>query len=183
MLTEGSEEAFTSLFKHYRGKLYHYALTITDSNETAEDMVHDTFLKIWNNRHQMSQVENLGSYLFRACHNQAISGLRRMAKETLVLAELRNESVPMLPDVDPAAQKEIRAFIQQAVDKLSPQQRKIFLLSRQEGLKLQQIADELEISISTVKTHLGIAIRFLREEIGKNYGLQATAILVMYQLY
>ncbi|MBX3239917.1 MAG: RNA polymerase sigma-70 factor [Chitinophagaceae bacterium] len=181
-LAEGSEEAFTAIFLRYRGKLYHYIFTITASREMAEDTVHDVFLKIWNNREKMAGIENMNAYLFRVCHNQAISGLRRMAKEALILSELRQETTPFLPDADPVSQKEIRAYIQQAVNKLSPQQRQVFLLSRQEGLKHNQIAEQLGISINTVKTHMGQALRFLRDEIGQQYGLQSTAIWVIYHL-
>lgn len=181
-LAEGSEAAFTTIFHRYRGKLYHYILTLTTSPEIAEDTVHDVFLKIWTNREKMAEIENMNAYLFRLCHNQAISGLRRMAKETLILSELRQETIPILPDADPASQREIRASIQQAVNRLTPQQRQVFLLSRQDGLKHRQIAEQLGVSINTVKTHLGQALRFLREEIGQQYGLQSTAIWVIYQL-
>ena len=181
-LANGSEKAFTAIFYHYRGKLYHYIFTITSSREMAEDTVHDVFLKIWNARQKLASIENMNAYLYRVCHNEVISGLRRMAKETLILAELQQESMLFLTDVDPASQREIRASIQQAVNKLSPQQRKIFLLSRQDGLKHKQIAEQLGVSINTIKTHLGQALRFLREEVGQQYKLQATAIWVMFQL-
>lgn len=182
-LAAGSDAAFTALFRRYRGRLYHYIFTITASREMAEDTVHDVFLKIWNNRKQLADINNMNAYLFRVCHNQAISGLRRMARETLVLAELRHKTISVLKDIDPAAQKEIRAYIQQAVNRLSPQQRQIFLLSRQDGLKHKQIAEQLGLSINTVKTHLGQALRFLREDIGQHYGLQSAAIWVIYQLW
>ena len=91
-LANGSEKAFTAIFYHYRGKLYHYIFTITSSREMAEDTVHDVFLKIWNARQKLASIENMNAYLYRVCHNEAISGLRRMAKETLILAELQQES-------------------------------------------------------------------------------------------
>lgn len=181
-LAEGSEAAFTAIFLRYRGRLYHYIFTITNSREIAEDTVHDVFLKIWNARQRLADISNISAYLFRVCHNQAISGLRRMAKETLILTELRQGTIPFLPEADPASQREIRAYIHQAVNKLSPQQRQVFLLSRQDGLRHRQIAEELGVSVNTVKTHLAQALRFLREEIGQQYGLQSAAICVLYQL-
>jgi RNA polymerase sigma-70 factor (ECF subfamily) len=181
-VASGSEEAFRTIFHHYRGKLYHYILTITKSAEEAEDTVHDVFLKIWETREKLPVIENLGSYLYRMCYNHAISGFRRMAKETLILAELRKESILPLPAIDPISQKEIRALIQNAIEKLSPQQRKVFILSRHDGLKHEEIAAHLGISINTVRTHLGEALRFLREEIGQSYGPLATAIWVIYNL-
>lgn len=178
----GSEEAFSLLFRRYRGKLYHYVLDFTQSKEEAEDIVHDVFLKIWNSRETLTAIDSINSYLYKMSRNQAINGLRRKAKERLVLAELRQEPMAILPDIDPASKKEVRDSIQQAISKLSPQQRKVFLLSRQDGLKHEQIAEELGISITTVKTHIGRALQFLREEIRQAYGEQAIAIFVLYGL-
>ena len=62
-VSEGDENAFSVLFNHYRGRLYHYILTFTQSPETAEDTVHDVFLKIWNDKEKLSNIDNLSSYL------------------------------------------------------------------------------------------------------------------------
>jgi RNA polymerase sigma-70 factor (family 1) len=166
-IAQGNEQAFATLFEKYRDKLYYYILTITASAEAAEDVVHDVFLKIWINREKLPDVENLNAYLFMMCRNQAINGLRRMAKETLILAELRKEHIQPLEGIDAISQKEIRTFIQQAVEKLSPQQKKVFLLSRQDGLKHEQI---------------GKALEFLRQEIGQSYGNLGVAICILYKL-
>jgi RNA polymerase sigma-70 factor (ECF subfamily) len=162
--------------------LYSYILKVADSRESAEDAVHDVFLKIWDSREKLPGIKNFEAYLFRTARNHAVSGFRRMAKETLILAELRNEQEPLLQTIDPLTQKEIRAFIQEAVAKLSSQQRKVFMFSRQDGLRHEEIAEKLGISINTVRAHLGEALRFLRKEIGRSYGSQAVAIYVIYQL-
>ena len=181
-LVEGNEAAFGILFRRYRGKLYHYIYGITHSREAAEDAVHDVFLKIWATREKLEGVENLNAYLYQMCRNHAISGLRRAAKEELILAELKKESIDFLPDADAASQNEIRNFIQNAVEKLSPQQRKVFILSREHGLRHEEIAQQLGISVNTVRTHLGIALQFLRGEVGQHYGPLAAAIFIIYQL-
>jgi RNA polymerase sigma-70 factor (family 1) len=180
-ISQGDEASFQAIYDRYKGKLYSYILRIADSRESAEDAVHDVFLKIWDGREKLPEVRNFGAYLFRTARNHAISGFRRMAKETLILAELGNEPVPTLHTIDPITQKEIRTFIQEAVAKLSPQQRKVFMLSRHDGLRHEEISEKLGISIHTVRAHLGEALRFLREEIGRSYGSQAVAIYVIYQ--
>jgi RNA polymerase sigma-70 factor (family 1) len=180
-VAEGSEDAFRLLFERYRGKLYHYILTITESSEAAEDTVHDVFLKLWMGREKLQGIENLHSYLYRMSHNHAVTGLRRMAKETLILAELKKEVEP-IADVDPVSQKEIRKSIQRAVDQLSPQQRKVFLHSREDGMRHEQIAEELGISVNTVRTHLAKALEFLRAELSHKYGPLSAAIIVLHKL-
>lgn len=181
-ISEGDEASFKIIYDRYRGKLYNYILKASNSRESAEDAVHDVFLKIWDSRDKLPGIQNFGAYLFRMARNHAISGFRRMAKETLIMAELRHEQVPFPPTIDPLMQKEIRAFIQEAVAKLSVQQRKVFMLSRQDGLRHEEIAKTLGISIHTVRAHLGEALRFLRKEIRQSYGSQAVAIYVIYQL-
>jgi RNA polymerase sigma-70 factor (family 1) len=181
-VSEGSEDAFAHLFQQYRGKLYHYILTITESKETAEDTVHDVFLKIWINREKLPAIENLNSYLYMMSRNEALSGLRRMAKETLIMAELQKNAIGFSEGADKASQNEVKKFITLAIEKLSPQQRKVFILNRQEGLKHEQIADQLGISINTVRTHLAKATQFLRDEIGQRYGTLTTAIIVLHKL-
>lgn len=179
----GSESAFGELFNTYRKKLFTNIYRITKSREIAEDTVHDVFLKIWANRESLTDIENFSAYLNRMAQNHAYTGFRRLAKESLILAELCRET-----DTDNnhpgqvLMAKEVKAFIQETIEKLTPQQKLVFLLSRQEGLKQEEIADRLNISISTVKTHMGDALRYLRDELGKSYGSQAIALFVIYNL-
>ncbi|MEI9806642.1 MAG: RNA polymerase sigma-70 factor [Bacteroidota bacterium] len=178
----GNEKAFRTIFNYYKGKLYTYVLKITDSREAAEDTVHDVFLKIWADRTKFAEIENLNSYLYRMAHNHAVSGFRRMAKETLILAELRHESIPAIQLADPLTQKEIRTFIAEAVAKLSPQQKKVFILSRYDGLKHKEIAGELGLSVNTVRSHIQEGLRIVREEISRSYGPLTVAIFVIHEL-
>lgn len=183
-VAQGSEAAFRSLFNEYRRKLFTYVFKITDSAELAEDAVHDVFLKIWLNRAQLPQVDNFNAYVHRMAHNVAYSGFRRKAKETLILAELRNglsETDTQHPGKLLVA-KEVRELINAAMEKLTPQQKLIFRMSREQGLKHEEIAKELDLSISTVKKHIGAALAFLREEVGEAYGPAATILFILYQL-
>jgi RNA polymerase sigma factor (sigma-70 family) len=146
--------------------------------------VHDVFLKLWENRHNLLHIDNLNAYLYRMAHNQAYTGFKRKAQEALILSVLEKEQtgVDQAASDDGITSKEVRNLIQQAVDKLTPQQKKVFLLSRQQGLKLEEIANMLRISSNTAKNHLVEALRILREEISHTYGKQAIAIYVIYNL-
>lgn len=183
-IADGSEDAFRILFNAYRSKLYTYILKLTRSQEIAEDTVHDVFLKFWENRKTVHQIENLNAYLYRMAHNKAYSGFQRKAKETLILAVLEKEQAEGYQEGSDAGitTKEVRAFIQQAVNKLTPQQKKVFLLSRQEGLKLEEIAHSLNISTNTAKNHLVEALRVIRQEINATYGANAVAIFIICNL-
>jgi len=182
-VSEGNELAFRQLFNTYRGRLYSYIVKITESKETAEDTVHDVFLKIWINKESLPEILNLNAYLYRMAHNHAYNGFRRMAKETLVMAELERQSGYETNDPnDKLVRKEVRQFIQDAVNKLTPQQKEVFRMSREEGLKQEEIAQRLNISIFTVKKHLTNALNYLRKEISHFYGSHAAALCVIYYL-
>lgn len=183
-VAEGDGEAFRILFLHYGPMLKTFLLKLSKSRETAEDLVHDVFLEIWKNREQLTQIEQFKPYLFRAVHNRAHRSFERQAKESLILHELRKEQslAVSFEGEDRISTEEVRNFIRQAVDKLTSQQKKIFLLSRHEGLSHRDIADRLGISSQSVSNHLSDALRFLRDEIGNSYGSYALAIIILHGL-
>ncbi len=183
-ISTGSEVAFKELFQAYRRKLFNYLFKITRSREMAEDSIQDIFLKLWAVRESLPAVGNINAYLHRMAHNYAYHGFRRLAKETLLLNQLRvQEDCDTTSPARELLSKEVATYIQSLVDRLTPQQRKVFLLSREEGLKQAEIANRLNVSISTVKKHMVDALSFLREEIRQNYSLYAPALFVIYQLY
>jgi len=182
-VSEGDEIAFRQLFDTYRNKLYSYILKITDSKEAAEDVLHDIFLKLWTNREKLPEIEHLNPYIHRMAHNHAHNGLRKMAKETLMMAELEKGSYYESSDPDDQlVRKEVRQFIHDAINKLTPQQKEVFRMSREDGLKHEEIAQRLNISILTVKKHMSDALNYLRKEISDSYGPYAVALYVLYCL-
>jgi len=171
------------LFDTYRRKLYTYLLKLSDSKETAEDNVHDVFLKLWAQREKLPEIQNLNAYLYRMAHNHAFNGLRKMATETLVLAAIQQASHDQPEDPHMSfGRKEVRRFIHETVSKLTPKQREVFQLSRELGLKQEDIAQRLGISVLTVKAHLTDALNYLRTEITTHYGTYSVAIFVLWNL-
>jgi len=181
-IASGSEAAFRELFQAYRRKLFSYLFKITASREMAEDTIQDIFLKLWAVRETLPAVGNINAYLHRMAHNYAYHGFRRMAKETLLLDHLRKqEGNNAASPAQELLSKEVTTYIQCLVDRLTPQQRRVFLLSREDGLKQEEIARRLNVSIFTVKKHMVDALAFLREEIRQNYSLYAGAVIVIYR--
>jgi RNA polymerase sigma-70 factor (ECF subfamily) len=180
-VAKGNEESFKELFYAYKSRLYTYALKLTESRQVAEDIVHDVFLKLWLNRADLPAIENLNAYLFRAAHNQALNGFRRKAKETLVLAELEKKlHIPTYNTDNELALSEVQALIHTAMNNLTPQQRQVFKMSREQGLKQEEIAQHLSISLFTVKKHLTNALNYLRSEMAKYY--QSAVLIIFYWL-
>lgn len=183
-VAEGNGDAFKILFLQYGPMLKTYLLKLSRSRETAEDLIHDVFLEIWKNREQLTEIEQFKPYLFRAVQNRAHRSFERQAKESLILHELRKEQslAVAFEGEDRITGEEVRNFIQQALDKLTPQQKKIFLLNRHEGLNHREIAERLGINSQSVSNHLSDALRFLRDEINKSYGTYALIIIILHGL-
>lgn len=183
-LAAGDEAAFHHIFNAYRDKLYTYIIKLSGSAEMAEDTVHDVFLKIWVNREKLPEIENLNAYLYSMTRNHALTNFRRMAKETLILAEIAKEHgvETGMEAEDRMTYREVADFIRQSVNKLTPQQKLVFLMSRQQHLKLAEIANQLGITERTAKNHISEALRFLRQEIGRKYGPDAIILYVIHHL-
>jgi RNA polymerase sigma-70 factor (family 1) len=165
-IAAGDEIAFGDLFHAWRDKLYFYILRITNSSETAEDVLQDVFCKLWIKRSDLSEVNNFGAYLFRMAHNHAISGMRRMAQETIILSELRREALSSgLPIDETLLCKQVQEKLKQIVDQLPRQQRLVYTLSREQGLKQEEIALQLDITVSTVQNHMTQALRNIRKQL------------------
>lgn len=181
-IAAGDIHAFRTLFNAYEKRVYGYAHKLTTSKEAAEDIVQEVFLGIWNSRHKLTEVKNIGAYLFRAAQYASILQLKLAARETLVRDHLIKENkYPERADRN-IISKEVRKDIQRLVDQLTPKQREIFLLSREEGLKHEEIAQRLGIRLSTVKSHLGDALAFLRHGLARQYGAEAVILFILYGL-
>lgn len=166
----GDQAAFAEIFQLYKFKLYGFTLRLTGSPETAEDVVQNVFLKLWQDRHLLGEIDNLGGYIYRMAQNQVINGWKRMAKETILIRRLltgQPDFSPSTPETE-LAYKEMERSFRQAIDKLPAQQKKVFLLSREEGLKYDEIAQRLQISPGTVKNHMIQLLRTLREQLENN---------------
>lgn len=171
-LAEGNEIAFRQLFLAYRNKLYNYVFKLSQSREFAEDAVHDVFLQLWTHRQGLAHVTNINAYIYKMAHNRALNGFKRMAAQTLMLKDMQQTPATETVNAeDNMLWKEASEFLQQSVNMLTPQQKQVFVMSREQGMKQEEIAGALNISIFTVKKHLADARKALRQSLTANYGL------------
>ena len=162
-LAAGDEGAFVQLYHTYGNKIYSLALMYLKSVELAKDAVQEVFLKLWVRREKMGKVENLEAFVFIVGRNHIIDQL----KGKLANPRMHETALDYLPDdlllphhrVD---LKQLQKNIAEAIEKLPPQQKNIFRLSREEGLSHEQIAQRLGIGKETVKNHMVRALNTLR---------------------
>ncbi len=163
---ERRDEAwFESLFRAEYRSLYYFAVGIVDSSHVAEELVQDCFLRLWTRRHEPA-AGSVRSYLFRSVRNACYDHLKRQKVRRETNSVPHHDHIPhsQSPERD-YREKEIEDAIADAIDLLPARRREIFLLSRRDGLTYAEIADVLSISIKTVETQMGRALRFLREHL------------------
>lgn len=164
-LTQGDFTAFENLFKQYYTALCHHALSFSSDAASAEDAVSDVFARIWERRNQLSIDISVKSYLYRAVSNQCIDTLRKSYRKRVVLTDdlLSFAQTPETADISTIPEtRELTQKIELAVRSLPKQCGIIFRLSREAGLKYQEIANQLGISVKTVETQMSRAFKSLR---------------------
>lgn len=163
LIAQENVDAFKLVYKALYQKVYSFAFYVTHQEEVAEDITQDVFVKIWNNRQELNSIDNFEAWLTVVVRNTAYNALKRMATEDLVLKKMLSKQKNPTEDFDEIMDsKELESLIQKAIQQLPPQQRRIFLLSRMQGLKHKEIAQKLNISVFTVKNHIKSALRFLK---------------------
>jgi len=171
LISEGDENAFRQLFHQYVPQLQPLARHITKTDAVAEDIIQETFLKLWISRDKLSAIENPRSWLLKIVFHQSFSYLRRQAVHDRAIDKLAEEQEPFTPETNLAYSTMVK-LIGEAVTQLPPQAKRIYLLSREKGLKIPEIAEELSLSPNTVKNSLVRSLQAIR-----NYLQQAGHLL------
>jgi RNA polymerase sigma-70 factor (ECF subfamily) len=169
-LRRGEEQAFDALFRAWYAPLTRFACSFTDGDqEEAEELVQDTFVRLWTQRNTLEVQHSIKAYLYRMVQNAALNRMRSQKVHTRFTEyqarQMEHAYEP--PNEDPEMGKRIAG----ALDALPPQSRQVFELSRFESLKYREIAEYLGISIKTVETHMGKALRILRQELAEYLGV------------
>jgi RNA polymerase sigma-70 factor (family 1) len=178
-LANDDEQAFAALYHKYHQKLFYFVLNLTQSQQTAEDTLQEVFVKIWADRKQLTGITNFNAWIFRITKNHVLNGLRRMAQETLILAEIARDINAGTEDTYAIlSYKDVHAVLKAGMNELPPQQKLVMELSRDEGLKYEEIGARLNISPLTVKKHAAQALQYLREKIRRHYALPTSLFYV-----
>lgn len=165
-IAEGDEAAFTTLFKAYAPQLTPFILGITKSPSLVDEMIQETFVRLWINRDRLAGVTTPGAWIFGITSHICYSWLRRKITERKVFGELEAGSPHSHEDTGEYLHlKEIKDLLQQAIGQLPPQRQKIYRLSREQEMKIPEIAEHLGISAHTVKNTLVTALQTIRQYI------------------
>ncbi len=158
--------AFCQLFDLYSPKVNAFAVKLTHNPVIAEEIVQDVFMKIWIKRETLTNVDNISAYLFTIVRNNAFNVLKRIALEEKAKKILAKELPRFHQETEEGIQQqESQQILNQAIDRLPPQQRLVYSLCYQEGLKYEEVAQRLNISRLTVKAHMQHALRNIKSHL------------------
>ncbi|KAA2245459.1 sigma-70 family RNA polymerase sigma factor [Chitinophaga agrisoli] len=168
LISEGDETAFRRLFHRYVPQLRPLVQHVTKTAAVTEDIIQETFLRLWLSRDKLTEIENPRSWLLRIVFYQSFSYLRKQA----VHDKAMDVMAARYPGAEPASATEeemvFTSMMQQvglAVAQLPPQAKRIYLLSREQGLRIPEIAKQLSISPNTVKNSLVRSLQAIRKHL------------------
>ena len=161
----GNSAAFEELFNLYCQQLINFSRNYVKDKQIAENVVQDVFVSVWQNRTNLDPNKMIKAYLFTAVKNNSLKHLRHLNIENKGIEEnLPFKSDDERPDKK-LDEKEIELKIHQAINELPEKCMEIFKMNRFENLKYTEIAAILDISIKTVETQMGRALKKLRERL------------------
>ncbi|ETN94355.1 RNA polymerase sigma-70 factor [Zhouia amylolytica] len=166
-LNSGDKSAHELLFKLYQNKLMCIAKSYISNKEDAEEIVQDVFIKIWNNKSNISIKNNLNGYLFTCTKNLCLDYLKKKKRKinregrVLQLEAVVNYNALADEGYSELIEQELNIQIEKAIEQLPERCKLIFSKSRFEGMKYREISDELNISIKTVEHQIGKALKVM----------------------
>lgn len=163
LIALGDEPAFAELFRRYDRRIYPFVLKMIKSPILAEEITQEIFIKIWRHRESLSVIEQPESYILTIAARHTLDQIKKRLNEHKMLQRFSAGLSPTHNEPEELLLlKDTEELIQRAVDQLPPQQKSVYLLSRQQGLSYEEIGQELNISPNTVRNHLVKALAAIR---------------------
>lgn len=170
-IRSGTAEVLADLYEEHYADLYRFARSIIGDSADAESLVQDVFCEIWSRRAQWAPGGPLRPYLFGTLRNHSLKHLRRRRLERRWFVPAQAAAIVQDQDGETAEDEVLRQelvdVVRAAAAQMPERRREIFLLSRQHGLSYREIAESLGLSVKTVETQMGRALRFLREHVSR----------------
>jgi len=177
---DGDKTAINDLYAEYSPRLYRFAMAYLKSESEVLDIVQEVFVNVWMNRNKLKKDSNLDAYLFTVAKNTIVSVFRKKLSEKDYFEHLKNKSITNSIDTESQFNyNQLSDKLNDLVEQLPPQRKKIYQLSKEQGLANKTIAAELGISIKTVEDHLSKASKFIKKNLTE-YGFLALLFIDLF---
>lgn len=171
-IKSGDIQSFKEVFDTYYAPLLIYSTCIVGDGDEAEEIVEQLFYTIWKNHKELPLLRSLHAYLYGAVRNQSLQYLSHKNVQQTFAKRTKDGNESDNHEIDPQKQMEINEFeslVNAIIDELPERRRTIFRLHRFEGVKYDEIASQLQISVKTVEAEMTKALKTMREQIGIYY--------------
>jgi len=181
-ISQGDRHAFRAFYTHYYGYVQRYIALFESSGDSLDELTQDVFVRIWEKREHLGKVESLKSYLFLVTRNVVFNYLRSLRVQHK-MRELDGLPEPAADDLEKEILfRQYYRIAQEAMEKLPPGRRKVLKMSVDDGLSLDEIAEELNISRAGVKKQLYAATAFVRQYL-QEHGEMSVILFVFLSLF
>jgi RNA polymerase sigma-70 factor (family 1) len=171
-LREGDEKAFKEVYHLFFKKIYAFCFSMTSSRETAEDIVQEVFVKLWTNRHNIVPDMGLQAYLYAISRNQVYQYIRSMAGAVSMVYETGPVTIESQARTDERLIcKDLLHVTEEILDDMPLQRRYVYLLCKKYCFSYAEVATYLDISVNSVKTHMKLALKTLRDQLAPLLGI------------
>jgi len=181
-LEKDSSEAFEELYIRYKEKLRSFCVFLLKSETVAQDIVQEVFIKIWLNRKQLNTGQSFSYYIYTLARNQSFNELRSAKRkelmENMLLCQQTEMDETSAPDTKMIFD-EYQKMLEKAIASLPEQKRKIYQLSRDEGLSHKEIATKMGLSPHTVQSHISDSLRFIKAYFVQNADVELYVVFIV----
>lgn len=175
----GDGKAFDEVYRHYHGEISRYVLKFVKSAEHTEDLCQEIFLKVWEKRETLPNLQSFRAYIFTVAKNRVLDFLRHAAIERSAREEIIRASLHQASHVEEALQsEEYQHYLQKVLRELSPRDQEVFRLCREMEHSYDEAAEVLGVSRNAIKKHMVKAIRYIKYAAFKNFGLSFNSLII-----
>lgn len=179
----GNEKAFNELYEQYAPTIFNTVMLYSKQENLAREIVQIVFIRVWEKRSSLPQIQRIEDYLFIMARNLLFNHFKKTMREgklMLVLSSIQKNTV-----ADTSHRTEQRIYdelLDEAISKLPPQQRQVYIYSKKTGLSYDEIASKMNLSRNTIRKHLELANRFVRNYINGHLNSCVMAPLVLFSI-
>lgn len=178
----GDIKAFGLIYERYYNHIYTFSLQLLKKDVLAEEVVQEAFLKLWRQGYKLKEVRNLEAFLVTIARNRALDILRKTKLEIKTAEQYHHEWCEMHNETEESITlKETKQILDDAIQRLPRQQMLVYQLCHQQGLKYEEAAKELNLSVFTVQSYMKLALKNLRKQLAGHKEL--TVLFIILKLF
>mgnify|MGYP001767654812 CR=1 FL=1 len=178
LIKQSDKKSFETLFRAYYAPLCQFSHKYVYDKDDCEEIVQGFFLKLWDKREELDINLSVKNYLFSSIRNRCLNHIKHEKIKLEYQSEILKNPEGQIDTTNFIMEVDLIDRIDQSIAALPARRREIFILSREHGLKYREIADRLGISIKTVETQMGQALKELRENLKEYQRLLISFLLI-----